>query len=345
MPAESPQQSALRQVLRTMQDPSARALAWSVLSAPLIASTAETKHLLSTLPTLELGNICDILDFLTEEDQRPARLHRHLAQRSSHFLGPYFESLWAYFFLHTNRYNITTQNFQIHHQGKTLGEFDFILWDTIAKQHIHVELAAKFYLQIRNSGVHSKYFPNSTSSWIGPNQIDRLDLKVATLLDKQLIIGEHPIAQTHLIKLGVSELKTRTLLKGVLFPEITNCNHFLAHCQSAEKQNHYGWLRRSDFNNWISQCETPLSGTWHAPDKLSWLAPSYLHPRENKTTSPLNAEKMKQFLTSIEEENRPKMLAYTAVADQTKTTSLSGLNQEIFRLFVTPDDWPSKLLP
>ncbi|MCP5207085.1 MAG: DUF1853 family protein [Hahellaceae bacterium] len=344
MPAESPQQSALRQILNSLQTPSVRALAWSVLSAPLVTCTTETKHLISVLPTLALGGVNNIIDFLHKEDQAPSRLHQHLAQRSSHFLGPYFESLWAYFFHHTDRYQVTAQNLQIHHQGKTLGEFDFILWDTVAKQHIHVELAAKFYLQIRNRGVHNKYFPNSTMSWIGPNQIDRLDLKIAALLDKQLIMAEHPVAKIQLSKLGVSTLTTRTLLKGMLFPEIIDIDDFLAYCLKYRHQNHCGWLSRSNFSNWMNEPESTRPGTWFAPDKLDWLAPLYHSEQREYSDSKLNSKKMQRFLDSIEAENRPKMLAHIATTEPCQTTPLSGMHQELFRLFVTPDGWPAKFL-
>ncbi len=342
MPAESPQQSALRQILTTLQTPSVRALAWSVLSAPLVTCTTETKHLVSVLPTLEPGKVNDIIDFLHKEDQEPSRLHQHLAQRSSHFLGPYFESLWAYFFHHTDRYHVTAQNLQIHHQGKTLGEFDFILWDTATKQHIHVELAAKFYLQIRNKGVHNAYFPNSTMSWIGPNQIDRLDLKIAALLNKQLIMAEHPVAKTLLKELGVSKLITRTQLKGMLFTEIININDFIAHCLENKHRHHYGWLSRSDFSKWMNKCEKTRLGTWFAPDKLDWLTPSYHSEQMEHSESKLDTKKMQRFLDSIEAENRPKMLTHTGSDKPCQTLPISGIHQEMFRLFVTPDDWPAK---
>lgn len=352
IPSQS-RRELLHQANQLIHDPAVRDLAWAILSTPLLntprlSSSTEVQSWQQMLPELPIGNMGDIARFLYAEAQSPLRLQNHLQTQTSHFLGTYFESLWAYFFQHTTDYELTTLNLQVHHQGKTLGEFDLILKHPERPHHIHVELAVKFYLQVNRNKTHTDNL-QSDIAWLGPNKIDRLDLKIDSLINKQLRLADEPVARKQLELRGIYELEKRSILRGYIFPEITHPKELVMTDTDIEFSDRLGWLSSDKFAELSLVAQQWQSGHWCAPPKTRWLSlvqvPSKnshgtahtLHPQN----TPLSQDTLRQVISSINQEQRPKLLVYlTEKPDSGVGSSEGSALHEQFRVFVTPQGWP-----
>jgi hypothetical protein len=85
-------------------------------------------------------------DWLCGLEQSPAALADIIRQDKDRRLGRYFELLWAFWFEHSDRFDIIGQNIQIEHEGRTAGELDLVVHEHATGKNIHIELAVKFYL-------------------------------------------------------------------------------------------------------------------------------------------------------------------------------------------------------
>jgi len=94
-------------------------------------------------------------------------------------LGNRLERFFSFIIEESDRYTILAENIQIIDNKVTLGEFDFLLFDSEREEVLHVELAGKLYL-------YDPTFKDELSCWIGPNRKDSLLQKIAKLADKQL---------------------------------------------------------------------------------------------------------------------------------------------------------------
>lgn len=108
--------------------------------------------------------------------------------------GKRMERFLSHALRYSGRYTVLAENVQIIHQGITLGELDFILYDRQRQQAVHLELACKFYLLV----------PGNPVRWVGPNHKDRLDLKLARLANHQLPLLKHPATQARLRELNIT---------------------------------------------------------------------------------------------------------------------------------------------
>ncbi|WP_154180286.1 DUF1853 family protein [Vibrio furnissii] len=88
-------------------------------------------------------------------------------------LGFLYQYLCQQLFTATPRYNAVSEEIQLNQAGRTLGSLDFIVKNRRTEQYEHWEVAVKFYL------LHQ-------GLWYGPNAQDRLDLKLAHMLEHQL---------------------------------------------------------------------------------------------------------------------------------------------------------------
>jgi len=140
-------------------------------------------------------------------------LEAHLKQCKSHFLGSLYEALWLFYLKHSPRYELLAHNQQFHFQGKTLGELDYLVFDKERAQTIHQEIAIKFYLHHKQAQKKDDW----RSHWIGPNAIDRLDLKLDKLADHQFKLTEHPVVNEWLLAQGVSSVSQECQIQGRLF--------------------------------------------------------------------------------------------------------------------------------
>jgi len=254
-----------------------------------------------------------------------ALLPSHLAKTKSHFLGSYFESLWQFYLMHSNRYDLIASNLQFHHQGKTFGELDFLVFDNKRDIAIHQEVAIKFYLGTMDEKLGSR--------WIGPNAIDRLDLKVAHLRDKQLPLAKHPVVLEKLASLGINSLKSEALVKGYLFqpatqtkvvmPSYINPKHLTGH-----------WYRFHELLEHLGDTQHQRT-SWLKIDKGDWISSD--HTFLMLADQALSLDEMAEFLNNMDNQNRAHMFA-TLIA--TKNQLAVGE-----KIFVVPNNWPAAHSP
>ncbi len=111
------------------------------------------------------------------------------------------------------RFQCLSKNLQIiTPEKRTVGELDFILWDAIEKQHIHLELAVKFYL-IYHDGEET-YYP-------GPDARDNYHRKISRLREHQLTLTKQPAAAEVIERLtGGASIAVKHLIHGIFFDHI-----------------------------------------------------------------------------------------------------------------------------
>lgn len=98
--------------------------------------------------------------------------------------------------------------------GRTLGELDFLVYDHVAKKHIHLELAVKFYLGIQLAG--DWHFP-------GPDARDNWHRKLERMRSHQLRLSQTDEAKATLEgRFNIQEIETQQLIYGRLFDPIDN---------------------------------------------------------------------------------------------------------------------------
>ncbi|HHO59056.1 MAG TPA: DUF1853 family protein, partial [Thiotrichales bacterium] len=151
----------------------------------------------------------DALPWLQSLDKDPSELEDLLARQKDRRLGRYFETLWYFWLLNQRRYEIVETNLQVIIDGETLGEMDFILYDTRERCFVHWEVAVKFYLGVGDT--------QQLSNWHGPGQRDRLDRKFQHLLNRQSTISTRPGVANWLAERRIQIDRCAVILKGRLY--------------------------------------------------------------------------------------------------------------------------------
>ena len=196
-----------------------RDLAWACFSPSLLL----TPELLTQKSADDEQNITECGLALTPPrrawlealDRDASALLEHLSKQRSHRLGVYFEHLWHFFLEQDPATDLAAHNLPIHHHGKTLGEFDCIYFCHERQRHFHLELAVKFFLSHRQASTDET--ASHWNEWLGPNTKDRLDRKIEHLMQRQIRLGDNPVAREQLRRLGIFELGKEVEIKGYLF--------------------------------------------------------------------------------------------------------------------------------
>ena len=256
-----------------------------------------------------------------------AELARHLSKTKSHFLGSYFEALWQFYLLHSSRYELIASNLQFHHQGKTLGELDFIVYDHQCDRAIHQEIAIKFYLGTTANLANES--ENLDGHWVGPNAIDRLDLKINHLSKKQLPLATHPAVKERLEQLHISKLSSQALIKGYLFQPAL---HEKVPTSQYINPGHLSgvWYRVGELIEHIHD-ENLKENIWFKLEKSQWISSDQTLARHTESALALND--MIAFLSNTAHQQRAHMFATFKV--------IGGSLKCGEKVFVVPNDWPT----
>lgn len=283
-----------------------RDLVWVMASPNLLA---DAEWLVSDRECAEM--LFAALPELLALDRHPAPLQAWLAARKPDRLGPYFESLVAYWFAFLIDADWYATNKIVKSGRLTQGEFD-LLWRTASGSLHHWELSAKLYLQIRQD--------QGFAGYIGTMKQDRLDLKVAHLRDKQLHLAYTPEGISALPESG-QPVRARALFKGWLFYP----RHVSNSAAAGISERHLtGW-----WAHWSNpEFELQPRLRWRILERLSWLAPV----RCNNSSE-----------LSIEADFRDDLAAY--FAGTATPILIAGLSQghdaweEVTRGFIVPSGW------
>jgi len=289
-----------------------------VLTSPSMLNPAKAPFTLA--PPFSEADIAQIMRHAETE------LASHMQAQKSHFLGAYFESLWRFALKHSTRYSLKVSGLQVHHQGKTLGELDFIVYDHLRECYVHQEVAIKFYL-----GIHPSDSPETleTSFWIGPQCVDRLDLKVSYMHNKQLPLAQHPIVQQRLKELDISDITSEGILKGFLFSPMHGTppdtpSYVNTECLQGK------WLRYKSLPHYAQHCNTHTLWCWL--EKQDWISDT---PAVKDTDHPLmtTAALLDTLEAQIGQAPTRMLIQMERGHDGQLVTKA--------RLFVVSGDWPT----
>lgn len=234
----------------------------------------------------------------------------------------YFEHLWHFFLQQDPETELIAHNLPVHHQGTTLGEFDCIYYCHRRDCHVHLELAVKYFLAAPRSG--NRRTEGAWCDWLGPDNRDRLDLKLDQLLQRQILLGDNPTAKQKLRDLGVVEPAREIAFKGYLFQSRT------AAPPPPPAYNHDCHLNHWLGSDQIQSHATELgSEAFQILPKMRWLCRARCEqPRET-----VSAEQLLSLVAAyFENATYPLLIA-----------AMDKNGVESSRFFVTPDTWPEHM--
>lgn len=255
--------------------------------------------------------------WLARLDRDPEPLQAHLARERDHRLGSHFESLLAFWLGWPDNplCQLVARNLPVRVDGRTLGEFDFLVRDRANGELQHWEVAVKFFLGVQSGG--------QARHWIGPGLRDRLDLKLDRLRTHQLRLGSSPAGRRLLAEHGLTPARPVCLVKGRLFHP--------AHAEGA------GWAPRDAAPGHLRGWWTDHAGflaRWEAAG-LTWLR----LPKANWMTAVLaDAE----GILPAPPQDIHALLAGLPAAGARSAICVIGLRdgREVTRGFVVPAGWP-----
>jgi len=297
-----------------------RDLAWTCFSPPLVhiahlvgANSPVSAYTPQFTPARAL--------WLKVQDDDPAPLLKHLAMRPTHRLGVYFEQLWHFFLQHDPATELIAHNLAVRDGGKTLGEFDCILYDKQQRCYIHLELAVKFFLGVPQA---ARKFPieGSALDWLGPDQKDRLATKLDQLLLRQILLTDAPAARALLGGLAITDITQQIALKGYLFQapgsSLPLPPGYNADCPLG------CWVPLGD--ELARHCAQLAASTFVILPKRRWLSAAYSEDNAEQLAPPQLNDAVAEQLGS---DGYPLLVA-----------ALDKNGEESSRFFVTPRSWP-----
>ena len=247
-------------------------------------------------------------------------LRHTLNSRRNHLLGIYYETLWQFLMQQHYGLEVLASNLQVQKHTDTLGEYDLIYQHPADGSTRHRELAVKFYLGVPDG---SEAKDSHWNQWIGPGLKDRMDRKLARMLNHQITLsdtteGKAALEQRHIPSVNKKEI----LLQGYLFYPATH------HCSAptgAHPDHLRGyWVNSDQLADWSAVCDQQL--IFAITPKHLWLAPLSLALTEANIQTIPELQRM-----SIQE---PLMIM---------ACDRSGHQlQERFRFFLVPDHWPEQ---
>ena len=296
-----------------------RDLAWACFAPPLLL--ARKLDYSDTVHNCPLALTPQRFAWLESLDRYATPLLEHLGQRQDRRLGLYFECLWHFFLSQDPATELIAHNLPVQQDGRTLGEFDCLYYCHERKQHVHLELAVKFYLG------HHAPLPGRRSgdltNWLGPNARDRLDLKVSHLLARQSRLAQTNAAREVLDQLGIEAVQREIELKGWLFQPLADP---LPAPDAHNPRRPMGtWLRMSGLSAYLDTCE---AAGYRLLPRLQWLSNAAPDP----SAETLKPGQVKQILRDhFERGARPQLVA-----------ALNESGFEAQRFFVVGPGWPEK---
>ncbi len=297
----------------TLRHPRVRALAW-LLDAPNLLD-AHDSYWHGKVMTLAPVSVA-LERWLFALDHDPAPLDAAMGERAFTRLGLYAEKLMAFYFREQG--GLVAHSLQVRaSRNDTVGEFDFLL-DAGAGNLEHIEFATKFYLLQRPQMDNSE----DLDALVGPNLADSLGAKMRKIVDKQLVLGQHPAA---LAQLPGPVVRARALVKGWLFYPLPAPAETAAPMRGIDPAHCHGfWCA-------IDEVDALPDALFLVLPKLQWLAP-FRAPSAPamQTRAALHATLSAQFDTS----DSPVLVAILRQEP--------GHVVETTRGFIVPASWRTK---
>jgi hypothetical protein len=205
------------QHVANFQQRAVRDLAWALFNPTLFQSVHDIPH--DWLQPVWQDEA--VLPWLHAVDKDPSALLEHLKDQRATRLGIYFEQLLSFYFSHYPRFSLIAKNLQANNSQRTIGEYDFIVWDTYDEQHYHIEVAVKFYigLQTLETDITKNIPMYNWHLWVGPNKKDTLAIKMHHLMQHQLRLSKTSAGKAALERIGLTpeHIQPKLLLTGRLY--------------------------------------------------------------------------------------------------------------------------------
>lgn len=196
-----------------LANPQVRDLAWACFGPPLLRLETLAAGREISAPELPLTSTRGA--WLQQLDRQPQPLLSWLEARPATRLGLYFERLWQFFLTEDSETKLLAHNLPVRVDGQTLGEFDCLYYCHRRQRLVHLELAVKFYLGYRRRTEGADQ--SDAAEWLGPNTVDRLDLKLGRLLQHQSRLSLTPAGRELLANRGMEQPLREIALRGTLF--------------------------------------------------------------------------------------------------------------------------------
>jgi len=283
----------------------------------------------------------DLLHWLKQIDHAPEKLLSHLKDQRATRLGIYFEQLLSFYFTEYPRFELLAKNLQVNNEQRTLGEYDFIIFDQQNQQHYHVEVAVKFYVGLQYLDVDIKKNTPLLNwhLWVGPNKKDTLAIKLNHLLKHQLRLSETEAGQHALnsIQLGAEQLKPKLLMTGCLYAP-----HSTISTEPAVKSPQYSQHHLKDCSIWVNKEEgiqlINNKGDKHdyivLPRQL-WMSPLTIEDIQTYELPVLSPEQLLEKIDLMDENSPPLHFAILKADHITiKEETLTLIEEQ--RLFLLP---------
>ncbi|MNK15509.1 hypothetical protein D3C87_336500 [compost metagenome] len=292
-----------------LNDIHVRALAW-LLDAPDLLDP-QAPQWQGKIASLQGSLPHDLQAWLQKLDDDPAALHRYLDVQAFTRLGRYAEKLLAYYFEY--RGVLAAHGVQVRAgKNSTIGEFDFLLREGDAL--LHWEFATKFYLlESSGAGEDADYF-------VGPNLADTLGAKMHKILERQLLLSQHPAAQVHL---PVPVAQAQALVKGWLFYHKDDTAADAATFGISAEHCRGFWCA-------LGELEQVSAARYAVLPRLHWLAPAKLDLSQT-----MDKQSLQQLLAAhFVHDTMPVLVVLLDVKGEVAVESSRG--------FIVPDDWRTR---
>ncbi|WP_439136006.1 DUF1853 family protein [Pseudomaricurvus sp.] len=336
--------------------PLVRNLAWCVFSPSLVQNPIDPVDG-SSNPAVHIHEPVmtdDDWEFLISLDESPTALTQWINSNHTTRLGFQFEYYWQFWWRNRQPDCEHRFNVQLTSQGKTLGELDALCWNPDSQRLSHSEMAVKFYLGIDSSRLPQAKRANTEFSWVGPNVIDRLDLKWQQLNHRQLHhLNNDEIHNTDFLPehWAYEHLHIQLIMRGRLFLPVTaepsqgavlstrtpyiNPHHqhgiWMTHSQfeSAVVSQAIGQILSSEKNS-----HRASNLHWMLLRRNQWFAPVTYCDKKPDNDGELgdNSAILKGLADHFSSYRQPIQIAVL--------TQVESTWEECKRLFIVPDQWP-----
>jgi len=198
--------------------------------------------------------------------------------------------------------------------GRTLGEFDFLIRPTMQDTYEHLELSVKFYLGVGAAG-HER--------WIGINPSDRLERKLARMQAHQIRLAWQPTIAPWLAERGLRIEAAQGLMLGMLFFPLQPDWRSLSEPDGVTPPVRRGWWCHAAA---LQAGGHLVPGRFLSLPRLHWLAPT-----------PTDQGLIDHATLAALARRRPLMVS--------RRDPLGDPTLELDRGVVVPDRWPDRISP
>ncbi len=226
-------------------------------------------------------------------------------------LGLYFEKTLHNWIEQEPKLTLLARNLVVRSSARTLGEFDLIVRNENFIEHW--EIAVKFFLGIGDR--------KNIGHWIGPNPRDTLERKLDSLENRQIRLGNNPVAKRILEQKNIEIDSRRIIFKGRLFHpyKMFKMSRF-EHPKDINLSHEKGWWLLWEE---LDSHKELKNSSFKLLEKREWLA----QLKNIDTEEMISFDKLKDRCASI-------FTSHVAIID--------GEKNELSRGFIVSKDWETQ---